>query len=114
MLANIGPSNCYDDTDTAEIYTLSLHDALPIFSLVKTFTPASIVAGSGDHTFTLVVKNTGTFSTSEAGEANDQSLSNLAGRPPRATDSGDCTATRGQGVIRPCGPLAGRVSATIP
>ena len=45
LIANVGVSSgCYDilsfffnDTATTEIYTLSLHDALPIFVLLDVF-----------------------------------------------------------------------------
>src|SRR5207248_1470942 len=45
--------------------TLSITSDVSL-SLTKSFTPSTVIAGSGDHSFTLKATNTGTFSTAHA------------------------------------------------
>src|SRR4029077_3019294 len=62
-VSNTGSASSPDTTrrasDTKSV-TVTSDVALQV---TKAFSPSSIVAGSGDHTFTVKVKNTGAFST---------------------------------------------------
>jgi uncharacterized repeat protein (TIGR01451 family) len=62
------PNSANDQSSPDTLTTVTSDVAL---SLTKTFSPSTVVAGSGDHTFTLAVKNTGTFSTAHSVEVTD-------------------------------------------
>src|SRR5205823_13362355 len=113
VVANTGVAKSDEDNDNDHSdanLTIASDAAL---SLVKTFTPASVAAGSGHHTFTLVVKNTGSSSTAHTVVVTDIVDNRLAVASASATGSGDCTATSGQVVSCSFATLAAGATATI-
>src|SRR4029077_2011985 len=82
-------------------------------SLVKTLTNSTVTAGDGDHTFTLVVKNTGSFSTAHHVVVTDLVDGRLIVASESSTGTGDCTASASQSVSCSFAALAAGVSQTI-
>src|SRR4029077_8149364 len=92
---------------------LTLTPSSVALSVTKTFRPSSIVAGSGDHTFTIAVKNTGASSTAHNVVVTDS----VDARPVVASESadsgGNCAASSGQSVSCSFATLAAGATATI-
>ncbi len=82
-------------------------------SLVKTFTDASVTAGTTGHTFTILVTNTGAFSTTHNVVVSDAVDGRLAVSGETATGAGDCTASVGQSISCSFASLAAGASETV-
>ncbi len=83
-------------------------------SLVKTFTDASVTAGTTGHTFTILVTNTGAFSTTHNVVVSDAVDGRLAVSGETATGAGDCTASVGQSISCSFASLAAGASRRSP
>src|SRR3972149_5583540 len=104
------PDNSATDSDTVAL-TITSDVAL---SVVKAFSPASVTAGDGDHTFTIAVTNDGTYSTAHAVNVTDTVDARLVVTDV-SDDQGDpsCAASSGQGVDCPFAPLAAGAPASV-
>src|SRR5438034_4469725 len=92
----------FTDTPTSDIYTLSLHDALPIYNGNGTFTDVTDKAGVGATEFGSMFHTGATFFDYDR----DGKLDLYAGGYANFTATSQRTCTIGNGVATSCRPQA--------